>query len=392
MSRRSSLALTVALLALALPAGAQAADGSTTIALRGAALQSLHAQGVAVRAGAPAQLVKGKLRLPVRGGVVESTATINLGGSLRLRRGHRTLVAQRLQARLGRTVRIVATMGGTRLTLFTANRRPSLNAAAGTASIAGSPLTLTRNAGKVIKRKLRLRRAPRGRAGVVTVDALIKAPSSAQGPAVQGTTPTPGSGGQPQSGVISDEPPLLARPATAVPVSGNVIWTVRDSWVRYIAAGNGSSPLGAAVPALPIPPEQHACPDSPASAPALVYSYTMPLASGWHDPVSGQTALYTSGGVRFLYATHGIDLEVSDLEIELNGAASRVIARFGGRLSTTPGNKRAVLVNLANAGPALGAPPTTVRGSLPADGSLGVFAGFYAAQAGFGCVTVNYST
>jgi hypothetical protein len=249
---------------------------------------------------------------------------------------------------------------------------------------------LTRTAGRLIKRSLRLRRTPSGRAGAVSVDALVNLPSSVQAPA--GGSPVPGSGAPPQSGVISNEPPLLARPASAVDVTAaTVTWHVRDSWIRYIASGNGTSPLGGAVPGAAIAPEGHACSDSPGAAPPLVYSYTMPFVRGWHDAASGQTALYTTGGVRFLFATHGIDLEVNDLEIELNGASSRVIARFDGRQSTTPGNKRAVLVDLATAGPAPGA-TATVRGTLPATGSLDVFAGFYPPRAGFGCVTVSYST
>jgi hypothetical protein len=173
--------------------------------------------------------------------------------------------------------------------------------------------------------------------------------------------------------------------------SATVTWHVRDSWIRYVNAGSGSSPLGAAIAGAAIPPEQHPCPDSTGSAPALVYSYALPFVHGWHDAATGETALYTSGGVRFLFPAHEIDLEVKELEVELNGSASRVIARFDGRLSTNPGNKRAVLVDLANAGPPPGV-AATVRGTLPTTGSVDVFAGFYPAHAGFGCVTVSYST
>jgi hypothetical protein len=368
-------------------ASASDARGTTTIDLGGGAMKVLRAQGATLAARSPARIVRGELRLPVREGLVASTATINLGGSLTLRRGKRSLRIERLQARLGSGVRIVGTAKDTRLTLFTAARRSTLDAANGTASLRNAQLKMTQTAATLIKRSLKLRRLPIGGIGRATVDALVTA--TAKAPTAGAPSGSPGA--PPQSAPISDEPPLLARPASAVNVSAaTVTWHVRDSWIRYISAGSGSSPLGGAVAGAAITPAQHPCPDSPGSAPALVYSYSLPFVRGWHDPVSGQTALYTSGGVRFLFPAHGIDLEVNDLEIELNGASSRVIARFDGRQSTSPGNKRAVLVDLANAGPSPGQ-TATVRGTLPTGGSLDVFAGFYPAHAGFGCVTVSYA-
>jgi hypothetical protein len=336
------------------------------------------------------------LRLPVRAGLVASSATINLGGSVTLRHGRRSARIERLQAQLGSSARIVATVKGRRLTLLTGGRRSSLNATVGSASLRNAPLKITRAAAALLKRSLGLRRLPLGGFGQLTVDALVtaSAPASTGTSGGQGGSAT-GGGGEadgPQSAPISDEPPFLARPLGATDVtSATVTWHVRDSWIRYVNAGSGSSPLGAAIAGAAIPPEQHPCPDSTGSAPALVYSYALPFVHGWHDAATGETALYTSGGVRFLFPAHEIDLEVKELEVELNGSASRVIARFDGRLSTNPGNKRAVLVDLANAGPPPGV-AATVRGTLPTTGSVDVFAGFYPAHAGFGCVTVSYST
>jgi hypothetical protein len=68
------------------PASASDARGTTTIDLGGGALRVLHAQGATLAARSPARIVRGELRLPVREGLVASTATINLGGSLTLRR------------------------------------------------------------------------------------------------------------------------------------------------------------------------------------------------------------------------------------------------------------------------------------------------------------------
>lgn len=381
----------IATAALVVPASASAARGTVTIDLQGGAWQTLRADGATLAARWPARISARALRLPVRAGLVGTTASINLGGSLTLRHGRRSLRIERLQVRLGSTVRLAGTIKGLRLTLLTGTRASSLNAIAGSASLRNAPLTFTRTAARLVKCSLRLTQLPVGGLGRASVDALVTPTAPAAGgggsPAV-GTASTP-----PQSAPLSDEPAPLARPAGAVDVtSATITWHVRDSWIRYINTGSGSSALGAAIAGSAIPSDQHPCPDSPASALALVYSYTLPLLRGWHDAASGQTALYaTGGGVRFLYPSHGIDLEVHDLEIELNGAASRVTARFDGRLSTTPGNKRAVLVTLDGAGPAPGQ-TATLRGKLPATGSVDVFAGFYPPQAGFGCVTVSYAS
>ena len=60
--------------------------------------------------------------------------------------------------------------------------------------------------------------------------------------------------------------------------------------------------------------------------------------------------------MNFRYCGHGIDFDVKDPEIEINGAASRAIFRLDGRRNTPYGNKRGVLVDLA--------PTTTAAAAL----------------------------
>ena len=380
---RPALLLALLVASLVLPSGAWAAEGSTSIDLGGSAADRLRAQSVKLVAKRPARLSRGVLRLPVRQGLVGSVAHLNHGGALHLRKGRRVVRLTRLQSRLSARSYINATAGGRRLRVFAiAGRGASLNPATGTASLRDARLTLTRAAARTIRRGLKLRRLRAGRFGRATVDAIVQGTSTAPGGG------GPGPGGPPGSGPIGDEPPVLARPATAVDVtSATVVWHVRDSWIRYVSSEQDVQAVGGAVAGPVVPQDQHPCPDSPSGAapPPLVYSYTLPFASGWHDAAGARTALYTTGGARFLYPGHGIDLTARNLEIELTRAGSQVIARFGGSGTTSPGDKRAVLVNLASA------TGSTYKGSIPSGGSQSVFGGFYAPGAGFGCVTVSFS-
>jgi len=212
----------------------------------------------------------------------------------------------------------------------------------------------------------------------------------------------PGGPENPASGPLGNEPPRLARPATAVDVSvAKVSWYPRDSWVRYVssggAAGDGILFSGGA---SGIDSTASECPDRPSGSDAqLPYQVDFAPQASWYDPVSGSAGIYGSGAVTFRWQGHGIDLTAADPEIEINGAASRAIFRFDGAGSTPYPNQRAALVDLA-----LGSQPTLtnggktftyshVRGTLTADG-VNVFAGFYTPPDNdeFGCVSVSFTT
>jgi hypothetical protein len=392
------LAIGVAVL-LTTPAPAAEPKGTTAIDLGGRAVKSLRGQGVTITAKRPARIVKGVLRLPVTKGVVTSSAYLNHGGGLVLRRkvgGHRRVVSlTELQVRLGRTSRVIGTVGWERfaiLSIAAPGKDLSLNASLGSASLHGARVTLSRRAAVAIKRGLSLAHLPAGRFGGVTVDALIGGTGGGSGgTGGGGGNDSPGGNGPPVSGPITDQPPLLPRPAGAVDVTGATLtWHVRDSWIRYVSTEKAVEPLDGAVAGPALEGKDHPCPDVPASPGPLVYSYTLPVAGGWHDAASGTTALSSTGGVHFAYPGHGIDLDVRNLEVELNGSASRVIARFDGRGGTNPGNKRGVLVDLA-ATPVPPATPALIKATVPTGGSQSVFAGFYGAGEGFGCISVSYT-
>lgn len=205
----------------------------------------------------------------------------------------------------------------------------------------------------------------------------------------------------PSSGPISAEPPLLARPASAVDVSGvKVSWAPRDSWVRYassgVAAGDGillsNGAVGTNSTASP-------CPDRTSESDAqLPYSIEFAPQASWYDPASGVAGIYGQGSVTFRWAAHSIDLTASDPEIEINGASSRAIFRFSGSGGTAYPDQRASLVSLDLSGkPTVSGDGKTLaydlmRATLTPDG-VNVFAGFYNPPDNdeFGCVSVEFT-
>jgi hypothetical protein len=240
------------------------------------------------------------------------------------------------------------------------------------------------------------RNLPRG-FGVlaVTKEGLMPgggSPSSPTGASKTSTgCPLPGT-----AGPAPEEPlPVLARPPGAVDVTAaTVSWDVRESFIRYINTGEGTSIFGGATAAAPEV--------RPGSSVPLTYTFGFPFANGWHhpganpaDPADDRSALYYSGGVRFLYSAHGIDLRTSAPEIELAGGASRAIFAVAEGEAAA---ERQVIVNLdlARAGSVSASGNTVtyerVPGAIPSGTATSVFAGFYAPGTDFGCFTVSYST
>jgi hypothetical protein len=233
------------------------------------------------------------------------------------------------------------------------------------------------------------------------LSATLKRPAGAKVEVAPGAgTPTTPSG-PPVSTPVEGEPPLLARPATAVTVSGVTLsWMPRDSWVRYVSAGTGAGDgvtpgAGAAGVASTSSP----CPDRPAeSSASLNYTINFAAKESWYDPFSGTAGIYGSGSVGFRYTAHTINLTAAEPEIEINGAASRAIFRFSGSGGTLYPNQRVALESLETSGrPTVSGGGKTLtynlmRGKLTANGEK-VFAGFYTAPSDneFGCVSASFN-
>ena len=398
---RATVAATTAGAVLALTAAvapaATAPDGHGALRLDGAAAHALRASGVRIApfgaaAGGARQVV-----LPVRAGLVGSSVTVlRLGGGISLTHGKRRLKLAGLRLTLGRRASVAGRIGGESLALFQVlGGRREIDPARGIVRLGGLRLKLRRRVAREIGERLRLeRRLPRA-FGVLSVTKEGLAPGSSPSPAGS----EPASTGCPlpsNAGPAPEEPlPLAARPPGAVDVTAaTVSWDVRESFIRYINTGEGTSVFDGAAAAAP---EVRS-----GSSASLSYAFGFPFASGWHhagadpsDPADDRAALYHSGGVRFLYSAHGIDLRTSAPEIELAGGASRAIFAVAEGEAAA---ERQVIVNLDLARAASvhvdGSTVTYERvpGAIPSGTATSVFAGFYAPGTDFGCFTVSYST
>jgi hypothetical protein len=393
----ATVGATLAVAALAAPA-APAASGQAVLELNGAAAKALRESGVRIAPSGAAAGGARQVTLPVRASLLGSTTTVlRLGGGIRLKKGKRQLQLSGFRLTLSSGASLAGKVGGESLGLFRVLKggRREVDAGRGSVRFSGLRLKLRPAVAQEIVERLQLeRRLPRS-FGVLSAfeEGLPPASAPSTGPgAIAGTgCPLPGTGGP-----APEQPlPLAARPAGAADVTAaTVSWDVRDSFIRYVNAGEGTSVFDGATAAAPVV--------RPGSSAALAYSFAFPFASGWHDPganpadpADDRAAIYFSGGVRFLYSAHGIDLRTSAPEIEIGGGASRAIFTVA---DADAAAERQVLVNLdlsrAASVQASGATVTYERvpGAIPSGTATSVFGGFYAPGTDFGCFTVSYST
>ena len=284
---------------LAAPGGAAAApaSGQATITLgsQSPASKALRARGVQVGATAPARRKGSKVRIPVRRLAVGSSATAELGGSLRLSTRRRAVRLTALRITLkGRRITIAGKLGRKRVKALAATGSARLDKANGTAALGAVPLRLTRSGARAMAKRLRVRRPAAGVIGALTLAAAVKG-------AAGGVPDLPPPGGGPGGGAgggDTGEPPPLARPATAVDLtSATIIWHPKGSFIRYIETGEGTT---ASAGATADPPEPD--PEDPAGNPTpYVYNFHFPFSNGWYDGTSGTAGVYYGGAVNFSY-------------------------------------------------------------------------------------------
>jgi hypothetical protein len=307
--------------------------------------------------------------------VAATSASLDHRGGLRLRARGSTLTLTSPRLRLGRNAAISARIGGRRRAVFTVTdklRTLRLDAATGTARLSRATITLTRS----LSERLRLRKQP---AGTVSVDAALRPGSTPQAPP-----------DNPRSELPANEPPVLARPPTAIDLaSATITWHPRGSFIQYINAGEGTRPFDGATGDPPT--------TEPGSDAALTYTFHFPFKGGWYDPPSGVAGVRYRGAVNFSYRAHSIDLTMREPEIELDGGASRAIFRFA---SAGQGERRGVLVNLdpSKAKASTVSPDgkthilEQIPGTIPEGTASSVFGGFYLPGDQFGWISVSFTT
>jgi Htaa len=392
------LATAAVLAAVAATPAAAAVSGSTALDLSGPAAKSLRAAGIRIAPTKPARGGAQRISLPVRGGLAGSgTSVLTHGGGLTLRYDGRTARLSKLRLMLGKRSRLSARLGGREIDVFTVlggNR--AVDPVAGAVELDGLRLRLTRAAAKAIAGRISAQVRP-GRFGSLAANASgLSAPGkevSKTGGQAQKSSgcPLPSS-----AGLVPEDPlPVATPPPSAVDIAGATIeWHVRESFIRYVNTGEGTSVSGGATADPPVL--------LPGASAPLTYGFHFPFAEGWHDaganpsdPGDDRAAIYFGGAVRFLYSGHEIDLTTASPEIELGGDASRAIFTIAEGAEPA---RREVLVNLdlsrAAAVTASGNSVVYERvpGAIPAGAATSVFGGFYAPGTEFGCFTIAYTT
>lgn len=395
----SAAVAAAALMAAAAPA--TAAPGQAVLEVGGPAAQALRGHGVKISPHGAAKGGGQRIVLPVRTGLVGSTATVlRFGGGISLSRGQRRARLSGLRLTLGRRNGLAGRLGGDASGLFRvlAGGQREIDSGRGSARLSGLRLRLSRPAARELARRLGLERRPAGVFGTLSAadEGLPQAAAPAGAAAPEKGTAATGCPLPSTAGPAPESPlPVAVRPAGAVDVTGAALrWDVRSSFIRYIGTGEGTGVFGGAVAA---PPEVR-----PGSSLPLTYAFGFPFASGWldrgaspDDPADDRAAIYFAGGVRFHFSAHGIDLRTSAPEIELAGGASRAI--FSVAEGEAPAERK-VIVNLdlgrAAAVRTSGVTVTydRVPGAIPDGTATSTFAGFYAPGTDFGCFTVSYST
>ncbi len=404
--RLRSLSATAALAAVAVlctaPA-AQGAAGATTMALNGPAAKALQESGVRIAASGAAKNGPNRIVLPVRSGLAGATTTLvrHRGGILLDADGAKLRLSS-IGISLGRRSLVTARARGKEIDLFRIlGGKRRVDAGAGTVKLAALRLKLTGAAAALIDRdldpdlpseQLRKRFAGLSTSATGLLAGGSESPDAAPGgPAGASGCPLPsGAGPAPEN-----PPPVATPPSGALGVtSASIDWHVRESFIRYINTGEGTSVSGGASADPPVLL-------GGASTP-LTYDFHFPFAKGWHhaganpaDPADDTAAIYFGGAVRFLYSGHGIDLTTAEPEIEIAGGGSRAI--FSIKEDADPA-KRQVLVNLdLSRAATISASGNAhvyerVPGAIPSGTASSVFAGFYSPGTDFGCFTVRYTT
>lgn len=409
-ARRPLVALAACAVAVTVaPASASAAGNvGLTVGGNGKAAKALADAGVKVGAIAPAKKRGKRVALPVQNVTVAKSATVTLRGGIRFKAGQRSVALKSAKVTLTASKATVSAKAGkVRLPVFVATvakGKAKLDRTATTAKLAGAKLALTAKGAKLLRRKLAAGSLKAGALGQIGIDASSQGSGGTGGGGTPGGgTPGGGSGGGgtpkptcstsgPESGPLPPEPPVAAQQAGAVPItSATMVWRPRESWIRYIAGGDGTSVHDGAANG----------PLETKSGSKLVYSFVnFPLKSGWRNP-DGSAVVNFGGGVGFRWTSgpnpHCINFTASDPEIEITpGGASRAIFRFNGTDGTPFPNRRGVLVELApgsdqDATPAGYAYPDMV-GTIPAGAGSSVFAGFYPGGTEFGTISVTFNT
>lgn len=290
----AGLAAVACMAAIADPAGAASGQGTAAIVLaehdKG---RTLSGQGVKVLAGAPASKAERTVSLPISNVDPNANASATAEGSLSFKRGKRAVGLTGLRFNLSAGT-LSGTLGGEQLDVFQLGATGTANASSGVVGLDGGKLRLTPEAAAALKEELDLSRALR-RDGVGMVWLAAKA-----------------------------NPTHEAAKAVA---SGAADWGVLTSWRNYVLTQFGPpSSIGT------ITVEGGATANGELKEASGFFGF--PAAGGSFEKglygATDKLALSTQGSVVFAKPGHCIiEVNLADLQVELDGANSKIVLDAG---------------------------------------------------------------
>lgn len=300
-------------------AGAVDASGNAVATLgTGKAGKKLTRQGVRFKPISPAtvkRLKKGKARITTDAESVKvsGSARVGLRGGITLKRGKRRFQLRDLVVKTGPSGTLLkGDLAGAQANVARIGGKTDIDPVAGVVAMTKGKLSLTGKVVRKVKRKLRLKKAPRGVIGKLDFggqaafeDPYLAECGLAANTRTAGTLPAP-----------APLPDLSGAVASA----GNpVTWGVKASLRGYIGGvGKFVALDGATVNDLPPfpgpPPSGFTFPDD------AEYAANGPGAG------DDQAVLNGSGTILFCNATHGFRIALSNPTVVIDGASSRLIA------------------------------------------------------------------
>jgi hypothetical protein len=278
---------------------------------------AFKADGITLRAVAPARRLQRVVQLPVTNAAVGTGATVELGGTLRFSARRNAVDVKALSLSVSASsVTISGRTGTSRLKLFTLALKRPATLRDGGISLAGARVALTKAAATKLKAKLRLRRTPSTKAlGTFGVN---WAPHHDETPAPAPIVTTPAATPTPTPTPAAGCPDFAATPANSVDWFACDLPGALDlhSWTDYVQR-----------PFAPVPcqgPQGTVTASGGAARIDSAYDHRFPIASV--DEAGATTTIQLNGQITYAMPVHGIDEAIGSLKIVLTGDHGEVYA------------------------------------------------------------------
>jgi len=331
-------------------------EGSAVVTIN--SLSSAKASAIAPATGKKVGKKGVKATAPVKSlNILGSTAKVGLGGGVKLSNGKRSVRITGFSLAIEGNLTVVrGKLGGRNLVIFTASGKATVDKDANKVKLTGAKLKFPPSVAKTVKKKLKLKKAPTGKIGVLTVNAsnttvdpCVANPEAEGCPIVDPYFEQCGI--EATSRVKDFWAPATALPAAtgSVPTTGpaSINWGFRSAFRGYVygtmaSEGKGDSALQALGGASRFGSEMD---------PTRGFSF--PVTNGFYKANTGDTAddqavVNGSGTALFCNNVHGFWAAITDPTVVIDGANSRIVATISENLNGQAGPLHtAVRVDLA---------------------------------------------